>query len=54
MAKVNLSLTPVEAEHLYQALLDQKADGHYYGQKIHFYNRTDALIEKLKKVMEAE
>ena len=54
MSTKTLKLTPAEAEHIYQALLDQKEDGHYYGVKAHFYKRTDTLIEKMKQVMEAD
>lgn len=54
MPKVTLELTPIEAEHIYQLLIDCKSEGCYYGQKAHYYKRTDTLLEKFKQIIEAE
>jgi hypothetical protein len=44
---VTLTLTPVEADHVYALLIAAMAEGNYYGNRAQYWKRHQRITDKL-------
>lgn len=48
---IDLQLNGVEIDHILELLKERKEEGSYYGQKKHYYGRTDRLISYFEQLL---